>query len=206
MSASIFSLCCPSQQRISVEQSVTVCELSFHSIWTIWCHLHGASQKRGKRSSRRCPQGSSNDGSKMTSVPLRWRWRGWRLFGGSCEAHYWHLGLCLFVCVCVLACVFLLWEKTVSNTCEMTTFQGIISLHLLIWLWWVHGQVWSPMVFCVNDLGHIGLLRHDLALKPSAFSPFQYSHATLYPPVISAKLSHHSHLFFFSFVFQSGPH
>lgn len=104
----------PISERILVEQSVTVCELSFQSIWTIWCHLHRTSQR--ERFSQRCPQGSDNDCSETTSVPLRWWWRGWRLFRGSCDTHYWHI---CFVFVC---CVFLVGRKRCQTAHEITIF------------------------------------------------------------------------------------
>ena len=44
-----------------------------------------------------------------------------------------------------------------------------------------------------------------LPLKPSAFSPFQYSHTTLYPPTISAKLSHHPLVFLLFFCLSLWP-
>lgn len=54
------------------------------------------------------------------------------------------------------------------------------------------------LLCCAYDLGRIRLLRHDLA-----FAPAQSSHATLYPPAISAKLTPFTPFFF---PFQSGPH
>lgn len=103
--------------------------------------------------------------------------------------------LCL--CLCVCECFSLVGKKKCQTACEITTLRAAISHHPSPWLWLVHRHVLSPMVFCVSDLERIGLLCHDFALKPSAFSASQLSHATLYPLVLSAKLSHHSRIFYF---------
>lgn len=122
-----------------------------------------------------------------------------KILRGSCILYYWHL---CFVLVCV--CVSLVGEKSSKQLVRWQPFKP--SFHLIYYSD-SHGAMdrfWVLMMSCVYDLGHIGLLHHDSALKPSAFSPSQYSHASLYPPVISAKLSHHSRLFFF-FPFRLAP-
>lgn len=72
MSASMFSLCCPSQKgfrlsnRLQSASSVFIPSGQYDVIYTA---LH----KEQSVCLSVAPRGSANDGHKMTSVPLRWR-------------------------------------------------------------------------------------------------------------------------------------